>query len=318
MPFDEAFTDIYLSGIKSVAKSVGAYAERLDEQVFTEGMLERIYNQISRADVIIADMTGQNVNVFYEVGYAHALGKQVLLLTQRADDIPFDLKHRTHIVYSGKIEELKKKLKPKLRWFIDQAGKEDAKEGAEQFGVQIGGRICIRPGESPLPVILGVAKEQTFSVPVLVRNEGRLQTDAVTHVYLFVDPSGNLEPSRLLQWKEDAPDTSFVRLSSFHPVPSVFGVHDVAIESFSADAVDAQDGLTNQYRLDVALPPMPPRAIESFDLRFKFVDKHQQSDASCRLRICTRHGHHDFRFRLGVTLATESDTSALIEQPTLG
>jgi hypothetical protein len=39
-------------------------------------------------------MTGRNPNVFYEVGYAHALGKIVLLLTQNGDDIPFDLKHR--------------------------------------------------------------------------------------------------------------------------------------------------------------------------------------------------------------------------------
>ncbi len=53
-------------------------------------------------------MTGRNPNVFYEVGYAHALGKIVLLLTQNAEDIPFDLKHRPHTVYAGKIETLRK------------------------------------------------------------------------------------------------------------------------------------------------------------------------------------------------------------------
>ena len=88
MPFADKFDDIYTFGIKGAADDVGAYAERLDEQIFTEGMLDRIFNQISKADVIVADMTDRNPNVFYEVGYAHALGKIVLLLTQNSDDIP--------------------------------------------------------------------------------------------------------------------------------------------------------------------------------------------------------------------------------------
>src|SRR5665811_779695 len=97
MPFDEKYNDAYKFGIKGAAEDVGAYAERVDEQIFTEGILDRIFNQISKADVIVADMTGRNPNVFYEVGYAHALGKIVLLLTQNTNDIPFDLKHRQHI-----------------------------------------------------------------------------------------------------------------------------------------------------------------------------------------------------------------------------
>lgn len=85
MPFSQEFTAIYKFGIKGAAEEVGAYAERVDGQLFDEGILERIFNQIGKADVIIADMTGRNPNVFYEVGYAHALNKVVLLLTQAAD-----------------------------------------------------------------------------------------------------------------------------------------------------------------------------------------------------------------------------------------
>jgi hypothetical protein len=44
----------------------------------------------------VADMTERNPNVFYEVIYAYALNKLVLLLTQSAEDILFDLKHRAH------------------------------------------------------------------------------------------------------------------------------------------------------------------------------------------------------------------------------
>jgi hypothetical protein len=71
MPFDGSFNDIYKFGIKGAAEDAGAYAERVDEQIFVEGMLDRIFNQINKADIIIADMTGKNPNVFYEVGYSY-------------------------------------------------------------------------------------------------------------------------------------------------------------------------------------------------------------------------------------------------------
>jgi hypothetical protein len=116
MPFDKKFDDIYKFGIKAAAGSLAIRAERVDEQIFSEGILERIYRQIDAADVVIADMTGQNANVFYEVGYVHAKGKLCLLLTQDADDIPFDLRHRRHIVYGGSIENLVAALKKDLVW----------------------------------------------------------------------------------------------------------------------------------------------------------------------------------------------------------
>lgn len=118
MPFDEDFDDIYHLGIKQACKDAGAYCERVDEQIFQESILERIFNQISKADIIISDMTNRNPNVFYETGYAHALGKRVILLTHDAQDIPFDLKHYAHIVYSGKILELLEDLRKRIEWFL--------------------------------------------------------------------------------------------------------------------------------------------------------------------------------------------------------
>lgn len=55
-------------------------------------------------------MTGKNANVIYEVGYAHALEKPVVLLTESADDISFDLKNQNHIIYGGSIMRLKNGL----------------------------------------------------------------------------------------------------------------------------------------------------------------------------------------------------------------
>ncbi len=119
MPFDHAFDDVYQLGIKVACERAGAYAERVDEQIFEGSILQRIYNQISKADVVVADMSGRNPNVFYESGYAHALGKPVILLTQNTDDIPFDLKHYPHIVYHRRIVDLLPELEKRLRFFIE-------------------------------------------------------------------------------------------------------------------------------------------------------------------------------------------------------
>lgn len=123
MPFSKDFDDIYKFAIRQEVAEQGAIAERLDDQIFSETMLERIFRQIKAADFIIADMSGKNPNVFYEVGYAHAIGKLVSLLTQSASDIPFDLRHHRHIVYDGTIADLKTKLRPEVAWLIEESSK---------------------------------------------------------------------------------------------------------------------------------------------------------------------------------------------------
>lgn len=112
MPFDSKFKNVYLLAIKPACQACGVTCTRLDEMVFSEGMLDQIYAQIDKADFIIADMSERNPNVFYEVGYAHALGKNVVMITNNAEDIPFDLKHFQHIVYNPEdIDYLRSELK---------------------------------------------------------------------------------------------------------------------------------------------------------------------------------------------------------------
>jgi len=115
MPFKDEFRDVYESGIKPACEAAGVYCERIDDQKFDETILERIYNQIESASVIVADMTGCNPNVFYEVGYAHALHKRVILVTRDVNDIPFDLSHHRHIEYKGKSYVLKRQLIDELK-----------------------------------------------------------------------------------------------------------------------------------------------------------------------------------------------------------
>lgn len=171
MPFDEAFDDVYKVGIKPACREAGAYCERVDEQIFSERILDRVYNQIAKADIVVADMTGRNANVFYEVGYAHALGKLTILLTQKAEDIPFDLKHFPHIVYGAKISTLRDELEKRVRHFIENPpGKpSDIKLGLELFmGAQnlaSGGAVCTIPaGQAPsLEIVVFNASSDTFA-----------------------------------------------------------------------------------------------------------------------------------------------------------
>lgn len=115
MPFSNDFNDTYKLGIKAAAQSCNVDAKRLDDDFFVTNMVEEIYRKIDEADFIIADMTGRNPNVFYEVGYAEAKNKLILLLTKNIQDIPFDFKQKLHIEYKD-VSSLKENLIDKIEW----------------------------------------------------------------------------------------------------------------------------------------------------------------------------------------------------------
>jgi nucleoside 2-deoxyribosyltransferase len=124
MPFDRRkFLNIYILGIKGACEEAGCICERVDEQYVSGNkiILHQVFEQIEKADIIIADMSGLNPNVFYEVGFAHAYKKDMILLTQNDDEIPFDLKPFQYETYSAdNIPELKEKLIKKVKWIISK------------------------------------------------------------------------------------------------------------------------------------------------------------------------------------------------------
>jgi hypothetical protein len=62
--------------------------------------MQDVATLIDRSRVVIADCTTRNPNVFYEIGIAHTLGREVILIAQRESDVPFDLRHLRYIEYS--------------------------------------------------------------------------------------------------------------------------------------------------------------------------------------------------------------------------
>jgi hypothetical protein len=97
MPFAKAYDGLF-EYIRTAAAAAGAKAERVDHQRFEKDVLQQIFGQIESAHAIVAVMTGESVNVYYEVGFANALGKHLLLLTAE-EKIPFDVAHMRHLVY---------------------------------------------------------------------------------------------------------------------------------------------------------------------------------------------------------------------------
>ena len=118
MPFAATFDDVYEAAIKPACEAAGAYAERVDDQIFHGNILQRTYNQIAKADVVVVDTTGRNVNVLYETGYAHALRKHVILLTRDTADVVFDPSHHPYIVYERLID-LRNELERKVREVLE-------------------------------------------------------------------------------------------------------------------------------------------------------------------------------------------------------
>jgi len=101
MPFGvESLGIVYEDFVKpTLADRCKLRPERGDDVFGSHVIMDDITKSIRRARLIIADLTGRNPNVFYEVGIAHALNKQVLLMTQSIEDVPFDLRHRRALVY---------------------------------------------------------------------------------------------------------------------------------------------------------------------------------------------------------------------------
>lgn len=100
MPFTKELEPVYNTHIKNVCENrLKVACKRADDIFESSNIMSDIWSSIYNAGCIIADCTGKNPNVFYELGIAHTLGKRVIIITQSRDDIPFDIRHLRHIKY---------------------------------------------------------------------------------------------------------------------------------------------------------------------------------------------------------------------------
>lgn len=275
MPFDREFDDVYKFGIKGAAADVGAYAERVDDQIFDEGILDRIFNQISKADVLVAEMSGRNPNVFYEVGYAHALGKLVLLVAQNENDIPFDLQQKQHTIYRGSIDTLRRDLAIKLDWALTLRDPRTLPDVPDQFSVRCENVPLAEELEFvEAPVVQGVPERGKLRLRFVLRNDSTEdEFEGFLQAYLFFRP-----------------ETRFV--------PGGFGFSDQPAPIFEAHPLDSKDGLTCQCRVQFYARHLSPHVSEIQDVFL--VDRGSEGPVApvYRMRFHTASRHYDFYFRI--------------------
>ena len=100
MPFGIGFDDLYEKVYVPAIQSQGLSPLRADEIYDNQPIIRDITQSIHHAKVILADVTGRNPNVNYELGIAHALKKEVILLTAEAKDVPSDYRHLRYLQYN--------------------------------------------------------------------------------------------------------------------------------------------------------------------------------------------------------------------------
>jgi hypothetical protein len=77
--------------IKEVCQEFGVEARRAEEVQHEERITDVILEQIKQSEFLFADLTGNRPNVYYEVGFAHAIGKRPILFCKDGTEIHFDL-----------------------------------------------------------------------------------------------------------------------------------------------------------------------------------------------------------------------------------
>jgi hypothetical protein len=127
---------IYSQWIKPTVESIecsgteGARIEchRADKAKRPEEIIAHIIENLVTSDLVIADLSGRNPNVFYELGVRHAVNNNTILIAEDLDDIPFDLRGLRTIVYQYDPEhmlELKTSLEQAINEILKKPGQID-------------------------------------------------------------------------------------------------------------------------------------------------------------------------------------------------
>ena len=115
LPLRNPFLGYFEKIIKPVAAETDLLALKADDIYGTRAVMKDIWELIWTARVVVAIVTDQNPNVNYELGMCHTLGVPTILVTERAEDVPFDYRHMRYVHYITKEAGWEQKLADDLR-----------------------------------------------------------------------------------------------------------------------------------------------------------------------------------------------------------
>jgi nucleoside 2-deoxyribosyltransferase len=127
MPFSPDFKNQWEVAFIPAIQSVNLRPFRGDEEALGTNMIMKdITKSIYDARIIVADLTGRNSNVMYELGLAHAAKKPVIMLAQDEADIPFDLRHIRYLKYNEKdLTKLRSELAARIHSTLSQTNPQE-------------------------------------------------------------------------------------------------------------------------------------------------------------------------------------------------
>jgi hypothetical protein len=138
-PYDKRYRDVY----KRAIEKANLKAYRVDEQRDIKDIYEEIEKNISISDICFADISTNNPNVWFEVGYAIALRKIIVFVcSKERKKYPFDVNHRPILKYqtdsSGDFQKLRQEITKKLNSLLIK--EEEEKKISSNFPEEYYGR----------------------------------------------------------------------------------------------------------------------------------------------------------------------------------
>jgi hypothetical protein len=122
MPFEDGFTSTFENGILPAIRESKMTAIRMDKEMFIGRIDNQIIKNIKESTLCIADISGSNPNVFYELAFAHSLNKPVIFITRDSlDGLPFDIRQYRTIQYESS-QTGNEKLRNHLKKALDSVG----------------------------------------------------------------------------------------------------------------------------------------------------------------------------------------------------
>jgi len=121
MPFSEPWSHaVWTAFIEPAITAAGLKARRGDTTLRTGKLIQNVWNEILESGCVIADLSAFNPNVYYELGMAHALGRDAYVLVQKGTNLPADLKGSHYLEYEPTdLPAAKRDLQDKLEAWRD-------------------------------------------------------------------------------------------------------------------------------------------------------------------------------------------------------
>ncbi len=166
MPFKEPFDTYYKLIIEPAVTKAGLKPQRGDSLFLPTPIMGDIWSMIQDAKVLVAEFTGKNPNVFYELGLGHAIGKPIVLISETMDDVPFDLQALRVILYNKDDPKWGEKLRTDIVAALKATVSEPVKAVPTMFRKKVKSQA---PADSDLSVRLLSLERQVASL----EKEGR-------------------------------------------------------------------------------------------------------------------------------------------------